>query len=67
MNEAEKLHKQPDEELQQTLDRLQALSASSKSTARYDRKMEDGSVLVVTSVNGEAVQATAVPPPNKKL
>lgn len=67
MNDAEKLHKQPDEELQQALDGLQALSASSKSTARYDRKMEDGSVLIVTSVNGEPVKAIAEPPPKKKL
>lgn len=62
--DAEAVIAAPPASVQDLIDYLPALSASSESTARSDLEQPDGSVVVLTSHNGEATLLEAVAPPD---
>lgn len=56
MTTAEQLAQTPDEDVQQILEHLPELSASSESEARCDRIYDDGSAITFTSREGGPVE-----------
>lgn len=67
MTEAETLIESPTDELRATCAELQRISEASKSESRTDLQFEDGSVLVVTSFQGDECEMLAVAPPEEPV